>query len=65
MSVNLISITKYKNDNIPYFAVFMTVVEDSTIHGSFFLSHWFDTVVSCKYMTEFFVLTAAYKCAAK
>ena len=38
MSVNLISITKYKNDNIPYFAVFMTVVEDSTIHGSFLVT---------------------------
>ena len=38
MSVNFISITKYKNDSIPYtyFVVFMTVVEEglySTIHG--------------------------------
>ena len=36
----------------------MTVVEEglySTIHSSFF-SHWFDTVVSSKYMTEFILL---------
>ena len=64
MSVNLISITKYKNDSIPYtyFVVFMTLQGGYILpylHG-FIFSHWFDankqncvveSVVFCKYMT--------------